>query len=318
MKKNFYTGQILLLFLLLIFFVNFAEAAQTVQIKIPETIYSNRSSFKLGQIANITGGNKQIRRILANIDIYPDNGAIERADVLRAINNSDAADARIELYMPVLSRIEAPDYEGNFTETESQAPSRSPSELVPLIKSLAAWHGGLEISTNNAPVPDGRLIDPASIVPGSSSAVLRFQDRNGKIKSLPVRMIWTQNAMIAARNIKRGDRIDYQDLYSRPVRITRPGVYASSPEEIVGFTANKNIQQGEPVLLSNVTSSNLIKRGRRVKIFARSAGTTASIDGILLEDGRPGDWVKVRRADNKRITLRAKILNENLVEVPVE
>ena len=256
-----------------------------------------------------------MRRILSSIIVYPNNGAIERADVLRAINESDAADARIELYMPVLSRIEVPGYEGNFTETE---PSRSPAELVPLIKSLAAWHGGLEISTNNAPVPDGKLIDPASIVPGSSSAVLRFQDRNGRIKALPIRMIWTQNAMIAARNIKRGDRISPQDLYSRPVRITRPGMYASSPDEIAGFTANKNIQQGEPVLLSSLTSSNLIKRGRRVKIFARFAGTTASIDGILLEDGRPGDWVKVRRADNKRITLRAKIINENLVEVQVE
>ena len=256
-----------------------------------------------------------MRRILSSIIVYPNNGAIERADVLRAINDSDAADARIELYMPVLSRIEAPGYEGNFTETES---SRSPAELIPLIKSLAAWHGGLEISTNNAPVPDGKLIDPASIVPGSSAAVLRFQDKNGKIKSLPIRMNWTQNAMIAARNIKRGDRISPQDLYSRPVRITRPGMYASSPEEIAGFTANKNIQQGEPVLLSSLTSSNLIKRGRRVKIFARFAGTTASIDGILLEDGRPGDWVKVRRADNKRVTLRAKIINENLVEVQVE
>ena len=309
-------GQILLLFFI-IFFANISasEAAQTIKINIPETIYSNRNSFRLGQIANITGGSKEMRRILSSIIIYPNNGAIERKDVLRAINDSDAADARIELYMPVLSRIEAPGYEGNFTETES---SRSPAELIPLIKTLAAWQGGLEISTNNAPVPEGKLIDPASIVPGSSSAVLRFQDRNGKIKSLPIRMVWTQNAMIAARNIKRGDRILPQDLYSRPVRITRPGMYAASPEEIIGFTANKNIQQGEPILLANLTSSNLIKRGRRVKIFARYAGTTASIDGILLEDGRPGDWVKVRRADNKRVTLRARIINENLVEVQVE
>jgi len=110
MRKKFYSGQILLLFFI-IFFVNIAEAAQTVKIKIPETIYSTRSSFRLGQIASITGGSKQIRRILSAIELYPNNGAIERKDVLRAINDSDAADARIELYMPVFSRIEAPDYE---------------------------------------------------------------------------------------------------------------------------------------------------------------------------------------------------------------
>ena len=308
---------ILLLFFIL-FFVNFADAAQNIKIEIPEVIYSNKNSFTLGEIAKITGGTQQTRRIFSRVEVFPDGNRLERSEVLRAINDSDASDARIELYMPQFSRIEAPDYEGNFTETEPQEQSRSPAELIKIIKSISAWNGGLEISTNNAPIPDGKLIDPASIVPGTSAATLRFQDKDGKIKSLPVRMNWTQTAMIAARNIKKGDKIRPQDLFSRPVRITRPGMYASTPDEVEGFTANRNIKQGEPVLLSSLTSSNLIKRGRRVKIVARIAGAKATIDGILLEDGRPGDWVRVRRIDNKKITLRAKIINENLVEVHVE
>ncbi|MBR6901199.1 MAG: flagellar basal body P-ring formation protein FlgA, partial [Synergistaceae bacterium] len=146
----------------------------------------------------------------------------------------------------------------------------------------------------------------------------RFQDDGGKIKSLPVRLNWTQNAMIAAHNIKRGDKIGAHDLYSRPIKITRPGMYASSPDEIEGYTANRNIQQGEPVLLSGVTSSNLLKRGRQVKIIARFGAATATVDGILMEDGRPGEWVKVRRVDDRKVTLRARIINENMVEVNVE
>ncbi|MBQ7197447.1 MAG: flagellar basal body P-ring formation protein FlgA, partial [Synergistaceae bacterium] len=186
------------------------------------------------------------------------------------------------------------------------------------IKSISAWNGGLEISTNNAPVPEGKLIEPASIVPGTNAAILRFQDKNGKINSLPVRMNWTQTAMIAARNIKRGDRIRPEDLFSRSVRITRPGMYASTPNEIAGSIANRNIQQGEPILLSSLSSSNLIKRGRQVKILARFGAASATVDGMLMEDGRPGDIVKVRRLDNRKIVLRAKIINENLVEVNVE
>ena len=318
MNKKINMGQLILLLFFVALIANIAEAAQNIKIEIPEVIYSNKDSFTLGQIAKITGGNQQTRRILSRVEVYPDGSRLERNEVLRAIDDSDAADARIELYMPQYSRIEAPDYEGNFTESEPQAQSRSPAELIPLIKSISAWNGGLEISTNNAPVPEGKLIDPASIVPGTSAATLRFQDKNGKVNSLPVRMNWTQTAMIAARNIKRGDRIRPDDLFPRSIKITRPGVYASSPDEVAGYIANKNIKQGEPILLANLTSSNLIKRGRQVKIVARMAGLTATIDGVLLEDGRPGDWVRVRRLDNRKITLRARIINENLVEVNVE
>ena len=294
-------------------------AAQNIKIEIPEVIYNTSSTFKLGQVAKISGGNQGTRRILSALTLYPDGDKLSRREVLRAIEDSDAADARIELYMPMYSQIEAPGYEGNFTETSEppQKKSRSLSDLIPAIKNLAAWNGGLEISAN-APVPDGKIIDPASIVPGSGSVTLRFQDEDGKIKSLPVRLNWTQNAMIAAHNIRKGDKIEAHDLYSRPIKITRPGMYASSPSEIEGYTANRNIQQGEPVLLNSVTSSNLLKRGRQVKIIARIGAATATVDGVLLEDGRPGEWVKVRRVDDRKIILRARIINENTVEVNVE
>ena len=131
-------------------------------------------------------------------------------------------------------------------------------------------------------------------------------------------MTWTQNVVIASRNIKRGDKITAGNLITRPMKITRPGLYASSPAEITGFTANKSIKQGEPIPLSSLTSANVIKRGRQVKIVARLGGVSVAADGVLLEDGRPGDWVKVRRADDRRVTLRAKIINENTVQVQVD
>ena len=67
----------------------------------------------------------------------------------------------------------------------------------------------------------------------------------------------------------------------------------------------------------NITSSRVVKRGRNVKIVARLGGVRVTADGVLLEDGQPGDWVKVRRADDRRVTLRARIINENTVEVQV-
>ena len=295
-----------------------AHAAQNIKIEIPDVIYAQGDTLILGQVARISGGSLRTRNTLAEVQVFAENSRLTRDEVLRAIADSNASDARIELHMPRYSRLEAPDYEGNFTETESTSTQiRTAASLAPLIKSLAAWNGNVEVSAS-APVPDGRLIDPASIVPGTAGTVLRFQDNNGRIHALSVRMTWTQNVVIASRNIKRGDKITAGNLITRPMKITRPGLYASSPAEITGFTANKSIKQGEPIPLSSLTSANVIKRGRQVKIVARLGGVSVAADGVLLEDGRPGDWVKVRRADDRRVTLRAKIINENTVQVQVD
>ena len=307
MRKIFLLGQ----FILLLFFAVRTEAAQNIKINVPDVIYTNKSSFTLGSVAKISGGNLKTRSVLSKLMLYPDGKVLKRDEVLRAINNSEASDARIELYMPGYSRIEAPDYEGNFTETQA------PYDLAPLIKSLSAWNGEVEVIAN-APVPEGELIDPASIIPGTGAATLRFRDGNGKIKSLPVRLTWLQNVMVASHNIKKGDTITAGDLMTKQMKISRPGVYPSSPNEITNFKANKNIKQGEPILFSNVTSSSVIKKGRQVKIKARFGAASATVDGVLLEDGRPGDWVRVRRTDDKRVVLRAKIIDENSVETRVE
>ena len=317
MNKLLQRGQFL--FLLFVILTTPAYSAQNITIQIPSIIYSNKDTFTLGQVAKISGGNVKTRKILSGLTLYADGNNLYRDEVLRAISDSEASDARIELYMPSYSRIEAPEYEGNFTETTEpiKSQTRSPNDLVPLIKSLAAWNGNVEVSAG-APVPEGELIDPASIIPGTPAATLRFRDNNGKVKSLAVRLAWTQNVMVASRNINKGDKITQANLMAKQMKISRPGQYASSPNEIINFTANKNIKQGEPILLSNVTSSSIIKRGRQVKIIARFGAANATVDGILMEDGRPGDWVKVRRVDDKKTVLRAKIINENAVEVSVD
>ena len=299
--------------MLLLCCISCAEAAQNIKIEIPDVIYAAGDSFTLGQVARITGGQLRTRNILVNVQVFADRGRLTRNEVLRAIQDSDASDARIELYMPSFSRIESPGYEGNFTETPQV---RTAQSLAPLIKSLASWNGEVEVSAGS-PVPDGELVDPASIVPGTQAATLRFRDSTGRVRSLGVRMTWTQNVVFASRNINKGDRLTAGSLIVRPMKITRPGMYASSVAEVAGFTANKSIKQGEPIPLNSITSSNVVKRGRRVRIVARYGGITVSAEGILMEDGRPGDWVKVRRADDKRVQLRARIINENTVEVEV-
>ena len=126
--------------MLLLCCMGIAESAQNIKIEIPAVIYAQGDSFTLGQIAKITGGKLRTRNTLSEVQVFADRNTLSREEVLRAIEDSEASDARIELYMPQRSRIEAPAYEGNFTESESSYP-RTPSSLAPVIKSLASWEG---------------------------------------------------------------------------------------------------------------------------------------------------------------------------------
>ena len=317
-RKFFRQGHILLLlFVMLTVSCIPSSAEQSIVLEIPSVIYTNKGTIRLGEIARITGGNKRTRDMIADVQVWNDGERLDRREVMRAIDDSDVSDVRLEIRMPLSSRIEAPDYEGNYTESSPVSNGRSLNDLVPVLKSISGWNGGLEISANS-PVPEGTLIDPASLVPGVSGATLRFQDDRGRVRPLNVRLTWSQNVLFAAHNIKRGDRISRQNVFIRPMKITKPGNYPSDPAEVSGFTSNKNIKQGEPLEFRYLTSSQTLKRGRQVRIIARYNGASATTDGILLEDGRPGEWVKVRRADDRRVTLRARVIDENTVEVNPE
>lgn len=308
MRKFYRQGLLLLLFFAL-------RAALSLTLEIPSTIYAEKGNVRLGQVAKISGADRRTRDALADIKVWTDGRTLSRKEVLRAIDDSSLSDIRLEIRMPLEVRVEAPGYEGNFTETKSTE-NRLPQDLVPLLKELAGWDGGLEV-TATSPVPEGRLVDPSSLVPGTSGVTLRFMDDSGRVRPLNVKLTWLQNVVIASRNIRRGDTITRDNVFVRPMRVKRSGQYAARPEEILGFTSDRNIKQGEPVELSFLTSSATLKRGRQVKVIARYNGALASTDGILMEDGKPGDYVKVRRADDRRTILRGRIINENTVEVSI-
>ena len=313
---------LLLLFVMLISSCVPAFSAQSIILEIPGVIYADKGTIRLGSIARITGGNKRTRDMIANIQVWNDGETLDRREVMRAIDESDVSDVRLEIRMPLSSRVESPGYEGNFTDINerpniTQNDSRPVNDLVPEILAMSGWNGGLEI-TANSPVPEGRIVDPATIIPGTSGATLRFQDNHGRVRPLNIKLTWTQNALIAARNIKRGDKITAGSVFTRRIKVNRAGNFPSNISEITGFTSNRNIKQGEPIEFSYLTSSNVLKRGRHLRVIARYNGASASTEGILLEDGRPGEWVKVRKADDRRVTLRARIIDENTAEVNTE
>lgn len=120
-----------------------------------------------------------------------------------------------------------------------------------------------------------------------------------------------------ARSVPRGQPLAAEDFVTRPMRIANPGVYAVQLSQAVGRTSRRPLPQGKPVPLEFLSMPPVAKKGRTVLIVVRQGGLMAAVKGILLEDGAAGDIVRVRRADDKKVVLRARVLDSKTVEVDV-
>lgn len=305
---------LLLLILCLALCVPVAQGAQgrRVRVTLPAVLRTADGAFRLGEVAGIEGP-QDAKEALSALLLSGEGGVLTREQVLQAIRASGLEGVRVELTMPAVVRVEPSG--GEVGAPQASAP-RSDVSLSSMIKSLAGWDGAVEVAASG-PVPAGRLVAPASMVPGTPAATLRFQDEAGRLRSLAVRMTWRQDVQVAARTLQRGRPIRRQDLMTRQVQIARPGVYAERAEQVLGFIPRRTLNQGEPVLLELLTSPTLVRKGRPVKVVARLAGLTATAEGVLLDDGEPGDVVRVRRTDRKNAVLEARIIDENTVEVTV-
>lgn len=289
-------------------------AERPVRIDIPPFVQADGTAFTLGDIARISGP-EGVRDALSPLILsVEEGGVVTREQVVRAVEASGLEGVRLEVRMPDRVRVEAAGTDG----TPGGGGGRfSPDEsLISVIKSLAAWDGDVEVS-HAGPIPEGRLVSPASLVPGCAAATLRFRDGAGRERSLAVRLTWTRNVLVMARSVPRGQPLAAEDFVTHPMRIANPGVYAVQLSQAVGRTSRRPLPQGKPVPLEFLSMPPVAKKGRTVLIVVRQGGLMAAVKGILLEDGAAGDIVRVRRADDKKVVLRARVLDSETVEVDV-
>lgn len=289
-------------------------AERLVRVEIPASVQVDGSAFTLGDIARISGP-EQVREVLASLILSAGEGLVGREEVVRALEVSELEGIRIEVRMPDRVRVEVTG-SGGVSDTGEGGRFAPDESLASVIKSLAAWDGDVEVS-HAGEVPEGRLVSPAALVPGTPAATLRFRDGSGQERSLAVRLIWTQNVLVMARSVPRGQPLSAEDFMTRPMRIAKPGVYAAQLSEVLGRTSRKPLPQGKPVLLELLSVPAAVEKGKAVLIVVRQGGLVATAKGILLDDGIVGAVVRVRRADNKKVVLRARVLDSDTVEVDV-
>jgi flagella basal body P-ring formation protein FlgA len=297
-----------------------AEAAQVLRVTVPAVVELEEEACSLAEIAELEGRPDLTERAGALLLSVRD-GAISRAQVLEALRVSGLEDVRIELRMPASVRVEPPLTVLDIGKADAALPGEGGGErrgkdaLAARIKELAAWDGEVEVNFQGS-VPSGRLVSPASIVPGTAAATLRFRDSSGRERSLAVRLVWAQPALVLTRSVKRGETLRESDFVVRSLRVGRAGVYASRLSEAVGRSLRRNLSQGEAIALDLLADVPIIKRGKTVTIVAQDSGLTVRARGEALEDGALGDVINVRNLSAKTV-VKAVVVAEDRVEVKV-
>ena len=235
------------------------EAAQTLRVSIPSVVLMEGEACALSDIADLQGRRDLTERAGALL-LSARNGVITREQVIEALKVSGLEDVRVELEMPPTVRVQIaaqeelppdddPTPEAQPRETNLGKENLGKEELAGWIKSLSSWEGEVEVQYRG-PIPGGRLVSPASIVPGTSAATLRFRDAAGKERSLGVRLVWSQPALMLTRPVKKGEVLKESDFVLRSIRVNRAGIYASRASQALGRSLRKNLSQGEAIVLN--------------------------------------------------------------------
>jgi flagella basal body P-ring formation protein FlgA len=284
-------------------------AAERLSISIPAVVQLEGDACALSDIAAIEGARELTERVEMLLLSVKD-GVITREQVIDALKVSGLEGVRIELKMPAAVTVMIV---GDHSEFE--AGGVPPGDLAALVKSLAAWDGDVEVQHQGS-VPSGRLVAPASIVPGTSSATLRFRDESGRERSLAVRLVWTQPALVLTRSIKKGEVLKESDFVVRQIRVNKAGMYASRASDVVGYSLRRSLSQGEAIVLNLIADAPIIERGKGVTIIVRDEGLMVKAKGEALENGALGDEIKVRNIASKAV-LTAIVIASDTVEVKV-
>ena len=128
------------------------------------------------------------------------------------------------------------------------------------------------------------------------------------------KIVYPVRQAVAVTNITRGQAITVRNARIRVVMSeTRTAQAWTSP---VGMVAARPIQAGKvirPSLVRSPAQVIVVHRNQRVTMRIDGLGFVVSAVGQALQDGRPGDLIRVRNTDSKRI-VTARVAPDGTVQ----
>jgi flagella basal body P-ring formation protein FlgA len=155
----------------------------------------------------------------------------------------------------------------------------------------------------------GRVfVDVAVLINGRVTAVVPV--------ALDIKL--TQELAVASRRIEAGETLSKDNLYTDRRVITQPSQYLTCAECMNGKRAKHPIPAGQLLARGDVEAQTentvLVKQHDLVKLMARVGPLRVVALGEALQDGSPGQPIRVRNVDSKSIVL-GRVVDRSLVEV---
>jgi flagella basal body P-ring formation protein FlgA len=121
--------------------------------------------------------------------------------------------------------------------------------------------------------------------------------------------------LVPKANLPKGHIVRSDDVVWKQLEgADESAEYVTQYEQIVGQEARRAFRAAEPILLADVRSIPLIKRGDIVTVVARSQGIVVRMDAKARGDGAIGQSVKVVSLDGRReLTVRVTGYHEAMV-----
>ena len=135
--------------------------------------------------------------------------------------------------------------------------------------------------------------------------------------TVPVRQRRWERLPVARRDLERGHLLEAADLEERWIETTRlPETELPGLTQLPGRRLTRFLPEGRPVAARQLAWDPDIRRGEPLTLSVVSGGVTVSAAAEALEDGRVGQWLRVRLAEGgRRFQARLTARGQARVEV---
>ncbi len=144
---------------------------------------------------------------------------------------------------------------------------------------------------------------------------INVNDKFQKRIRLTSRVLVTQKVIKTLRPIRRGEKIQEEDVTEEIIETEKPWDNAVSRlEKAVGFQASRNLPKGRILTAKFLKEPALGTKGDKILILAEKGTMKITTPGILKEDGYEDSMVQVLNIETKKL-IYGRLIDANTVKV---
>lgn len=129
-----------------------------------------------------------------------------------------------------------------------------------------------------------------------------------------LRVVRHRQMMVAARVLRRGERLGAADFRTERVVVNRAGTASLSQDEIIGHETRMDLAEGTPLTAAVMMLPPNVRSGQGITLLVNTERFQLTAKGEALNDGHVGEIINVRRVIDGR-TVRGKIVADGQVMI---